>query len=234
MNSLVFELVGPAGVGKTAVLHAISRLAPAVRTGLRIDRIRQLPVIAWSMVALTPAMAEMMIVDSRQLWPGVRHLGRLRSLSTELARARTHAPDEPILLDEGPVFSLGRLSVFQHAAEGTGLLGRQWRSEVARWSRLLDGIIVLDARNEILAERIRQRPKPHEVKASSDREVFAFLDRYRDAYRDLVARLTASGQVQTVEFDTGTTPVEAIAAGVLTALDGWGVRSGVVAANRGT
>lgn len=234
MNSLVFELVGPAGVGKTAVLHAISRLAPALRTGLRIDRIRQLPVIAWSMVALTPAVAEMMIVDPRQLWPGMRHLGRLRSLTTELAHARTLAPHEAILLDEGPVFSLGRLSVFQHAGEGTGVLARQWRSEVAHWSRVLDGVIVLDARNDVLAERIRQRPKPHEVKASSDREAFAFLDRYRNAYRDIVARLTASGQVQTIEFDTSTTPVEAIAAGVLTALDGWGVPSGVATAHRGT
>lgn len=233
MTSLVFELLGPAGVGKTAILHAISRMAPSVRTGLRINRIRQLPLIAWSMITLTPAIVETMFGDARQLWPGMRHMGRLRWLSAEVGRAHASG-HEAILLDEGPLFSLGRLSVFLHAAEGAGPMARQWNAEVARWSGLLDGVIVLDAPNEILAQRIRRRSKDHEVKDGSDREVFDFLDRYRAAYRDIVARLTVSGQLQIVHFDTSATPIDRIASDVLNALNGWGVRTAAATANRGT
>lgn len=231
MDSLVFELVGPAGAGKTAVLHALSRLTPVVRTGMRINRVRQLPVVAWSMFALTPAIIETIFADARQLWPGVRHLGRLRYLATEVARAHASC-HEAILLDEGPLFSLGRLSAFLHATEGKGPLARQWKNEVERWGRLLDGLIVLDAPNDVLAERIRRRPKDHAVKNASTREVFEFLDRYRAAYRDIADRLTGGGQVRIVHFDTSTAPVEAIASEALNALNGWGVRAAATA-NRG-
>ena len=232
MNSLVFELVGPAGVGKTVMLHAITRLAPVLRTGLRIDRMRQFPAIAWSTVALTPAILETMFTDTRQLWSGIRHMGRLRSLAPEVARAHGVGHDA-ILLDEGPVFSLGRLSVFNHAGVGSGPLARQWNSEVDRWSRLLDGVIMLDAPNAVLAERIRRRSKAHEVKNGSDGEVFEFLDRYRAAYHAIVDRLMASGQLQIVHFDTSTTPIERIATEALTALNGWGFQSAVPTAHRG-
>ena len=224
VNSLVFELVGPAGVGKTAVLRAIAGLAPLVRTGVRIERLRQLPALAWSMIALTPAMVEILFADPRSFGSAMRHLGRLRALPIDVVRARASG-HEAILLDEGPVFSLGRLSVFHQADQGSGALARTWRTEVDRWSTLLNGIVLLDARNEVLAERIRRRPKAHQVKAGSDREVFEFLDRYRVAYRDIASRLTAGGRVQMVEFDTTTTPIEQVATDTLAALSNWGARS---------
>lgn len=224
MSSLVFELVGPAGVGKTAILRAIAGLAPLVRTGVRIERVRQIPALAWGMMALTPTMVEMLFADPRWLGSGARHLGRLRALPIDVERARASG-HQAILLDEGPIFSLARLSVFHQADRGAGALARTWRNEVDRWSTLLNGIVVLDARNEVLAERIRQRPKAHQVKSGSDQEVFEFLDRYRSAYRDITNRLTASGRVQIVEFDTTTTPIEQVATDTLTALTNWGVRS---------
>lgn len=232
VNSLVFELVGPAGVGKTALLHAIAELSPVVRTGVRIDRIRQLPAVAWGMVALTPAIVDMLFADVRWLWPGMRHLGRLRTLPAAVggARASSH---QVILLDEGPIYSLGRLRVFQHADIGTGAMARQWRGEVDRWSRLLNGIVLLDARNEVLVERIRQRPKAHQIKNGSDAEMFEFLDRYRAAYRDIASRLTAAGGVQIVELDTTTAPIAQIATDTVNALTRRGVRSAATAAPRG-
>lgn len=232
MSPLVFELVGPAGVGKTAILRAISQLAPLVRTGVRIERLRQLPSLAWSVIALTPAVVEMVFADPRWLGSGLRHLTRLRALPIEVARARASG-HQAILLDEGPVFSLGRLSVFHQSDAGRGTLARTWRNELDRWSTLLNGIVLLDARNEVLAERIRRRPKAHQVKFGGDRTVFDFLDRYRAAYRDIASRLAAGGQVQIVELDTTTTPIEQLATDTLAALTSWGVRS-PAAVYRGT
>ena len=233
LSPLVFELVGPAGVGKTAVLRAIARLAPLIRTGVRIDRMRRLPVITWGLLALTPALTDMFFGDARRFWPGLRHLSRLRTLPAEIARAQGSG-HRTILLDEGPVFSLGRLSVFHYAATGRGSLARQWSHELARCSTLLSGIVYLDARNDVLAARIRGRPKPHQVKNRSDAEVNEFLDRYRAAYQAILSRLTADRRVQIVEIDTTRATIEQVAAAALTALDGWSRRFGAATANQGT
>ncbi len=216
----VIELIGPAGAGKTGLLRAIGKLAPAVRTGVRLDRVRTMPVVAWHAVALTPATLDMFFMDARWLWSGLRHLWRLRAFPSELERARGSG-HQTILLDEGPVFSLGRLSVFHRAHEGSGWLARAWCTEVARWKEILTGVILVDADNEVLARRIRDRPKQHPVKNTGDSEIYEFLDSYRAVYRDIVSRLTAGGRVQILELDTTTRPFDQIAADIVTALDGW-------------
>lgn len=229
----VIELVGPAGAGKTGLLRAIAQRAPTVRTGVRLDRVRTMPLVARHAITLLPATLELFFADPRSLWPALRHLGRLGAFPAELERARG-SRHQTILLDEGPVFSLGRLSVFQRANEGLGWLGREWNAEVVRWSEMLTGVILLDADNEVLSQRIRNRPKHHSVKNGSDREVFGFLDRYRAAYREIVTRLTAGGRVQIVEFDTTRQPFDAIATDIVTALDRWAVRSEAATAQRRT
>lgn len=229
----VIELVGPAGAGKTGLLRAIAQRAPTVRTGVRLDRVRTMPLVARHAITLLPATLELFFADPRSLWPALRHLGRLGAFPAELERARG-SRHQTILLDEGPVFSLGRLSVFQRANEGSGWLGREWNAEVVRWSEMLTGVILLDADNEVLSQRIRNRPKHHSVKNGSDREVFGFLDRYRAAYREIVTRLTAGGRVQIVEFDTTRQPFDAIATDIMTALDRWAVRSEAATAQRRT
>ncbi len=150
----VIELIGPAGAGKTGLLRAIAQLAPTVRTGVRLDRMRTMPVVAWHALALTPATLDLLFTDARWVWPGLRHLCRLRAFPSELEHARGSG-HETILLDEGPVFSLGRLSVFQRANEGSGWLARAWNAEVGRWREILTGVVLLDADNTVLAQRIR-------------------------------------------------------------------------------
>jgi shikimate kinase len=227
----VIELIGPAGAGKTSLLRAVAGRAPSVRTGLRLDRVGALPVVAWHAIALTPATLDMLFTDARWLWAGSRHLWRLRVFPSLLERARGSG-HQTILLDEGPVFSLGRLSVFQRANEGSGWLARAWSAEVACWRKRLTGVVLLDADNGVLAQRIRNRTKQHPVKNGSDRQIFEFLDSYRAAYRDIAARLNADGRVQIVELDTTTRPLEEIAADIVTAMNAWGHRPESATAQR--
>lgn len=227
----VVELIGPAGAGKTSLLRAVAARAPSVRTGLRLDRVRALPVVAWHAIALTPATLDLLFSDARWLWAGSRHLWRLRAFPSLLESARGSG-HRTILLDEGPVFSLGRLSVFQRASEGSGWLARAWSAEVARWRQRLTGVVVLDADNDVLTQRIRSRAKQHPVKNGNDRQIFEFLDGYRAAYRDITARLQSDGRVHVVELDTTRRPFEEIAADIVTAMNAWGRRPESATAQR--
>lgn len=197
---LVVEIVGPAGAGKTALLRTL-REDPRIRAGLRIERLRHLFELVVHTTAIAPAAVALLDEGPGPFWAGLRHFVRLRTFPRAIARAAAEGPGL-ILLDEGPIFSLGRLSVFQRANQGGGRLARYWHAEVNRWANLLDGVIWIDAADSVLAERIRTRRKEHRIKSGTDTEVTGFLNRYRVAYREIMGALAASGSVRVVEIDT--------------------------------
>ena len=214
---LIVELVGPAGAGKTALLRAIGGRDEHIRPGLRIDRLRFLPMMVRHTIALAPTGFELMRRSPRSWWPAMRHLLRLRTLPGVLAR-ETSPAYRAIMLDEGPVFSLSRLSVFHDACMGNGRLARAWRTALDAWAVGLDAIVWLDAPNPVLAQRIRGRVKAHRVKDKTDREVFEFLDRYRSAFREVLTRLTTTSRVRLVWVDTAAESVDQAATRILDVL----------------
>jgi thymidylate kinase len=214
---LIVELVGPAGAGKTTLMRAISARDARVQSGLRIDRLRFLPLILWHSLALAPAAAELFAENPRSWWPGMRQLVRLRTLHPALAREAGSA-SRAIILDEGPIFSLTRLAVFQDADRGHGRLVQEWRAELTRWTEELDVVVWLDAPDGVLSERIRNRRKRHQVKSGTEREVTEFLGRYRSAYRTVLDHLRATGRARIVEIQTNENTTDRIAEVILAAL----------------
>jgi shikimate kinase len=227
---LIVELVGPAGAGKTALLHAISARDASVRSGLRIERLQFLPLILWHALALAPAAIDLFAENTRSWWPGMRQLVRLRTLHPALAR-EAGSGSRAIILDEGPLFSLTRLSVFQKADVGHGALAREWRAELARWTKELDVVVWLDAPDHVLSERIRGRDKEHQVKDATEQEVTEFLGRYRSAYQGVLDRVRADGRVRVVKIQTNENTTDRIAEIILVAL-GRGTQTNRAAADR--
>lgn len=213
----VVELVGPAGAGKTALLRALGA-DPRVRAGVHIDRIRLFPVLLLHAARFLPLAIGLLTRGREHAWRGLLHFVRLRALPRTIARAAAAGDIDVILLDEGPVFSLGRLSVFQEADRRGGLPARAWHAELARWASLLDAVIWIDAPDVVLAERIRTRTKQHQIKGGTDAEMAGFLARYRQAYREIRERLTGGGRIKMVQLDTSGLAVEAAAERVLAEL----------------
>jgi hypothetical protein len=216
-RTLIVELVGPAGAGKTALLRALGRHHTGLRAGLSIDRVRYLPAISRHTLALLPTGIEVLRDDRRSLWPVMLHLIRLRTLPTVLAHEMAARP-AAIVLDEGPLFSLGRLSVFQRAHESRTRLGQAWQRQLDRWTRLLDVVIWLDAPDPILAQRIRTRFKPHQVKDDPEQAVYEFLGRYRQAYKEIRARVVSAGRTRMIDLDTSALSADQAVPLVLAAL----------------
>jgi len=215
---MIVELVGPAGAGKTTVLRALGRRDKSIRAGLHIDRLRSLPAMARQGLTLAPASFELLRQSPRSWLSGMVHLLRLRTLHPVLGREALPAY-RAIVLDEGPVFSLTRLSAFHSAGHGEGRLAREWGRELERWAGALTAVFWLDAPNLVLLDRIRSRPKDHRIKTKTLREAYDFLDRYRSAYLEVLDRMTAIGLVRVVGLDATGESADQAAAGILAALD---------------
>jgi len=198
---VIVELVGLAGAGKTTVLHAIRQRDESVRLWRRFERLQSLRVGIRHSLALAPTSLELLLKSPRSCWPCTKHLLRLRTFHTMLARATT-AVHRAIILDEGPIYSMCRLKLFQKAHLKTARLPKGWRATLGQWPGHLDVVVWLDAPDPVLAERIRNRAKRHVVKRSTDRELFGFLERWRRTYGELLTQLPAADPVTVIEIDT--------------------------------
>jgi shikimate kinase len=217
-QGLTVELVGPAGAGKTAALRSLGRREPGVRIGLRAPRRSYLAVALRHAGEFVPAGIDLVVQDRQRWRSGMRHLLRITALHHSLPGASS--PSRPtVIIDEGPVFSLGRLLAFHPATRGGGAMARAWQLALDRWARVLDVVFWLDAPNASLAERIRKRAKAHSVKCGTDQEVAEFLDRYRAAYQDVLDRLAAAGRVRVISIETSASTIEETADRILAVLN---------------
>lgn len=210
----VFELVGPAGAGKSSLLAALAR-QEATLTGVRVgvsDRvvsaIRTLP--SWAAAAGTLVLA----APSRAAGE-LRHVVRVRTLQDAVAAGRVAR--RTLILDEGPVYSLTRLRSLRMRRPSP--LTRHAARLLDAWGATLAGIVWVDASDDDLAHRIRNRAKAHRVKSASDADIREFLLGYRIAYQSVIADLRMRGVVVHA-IDTSRTPLSDAVDQVLTVISG--------------
>lgn len=192
MPTLVVELVGPAGAGKTTLARHLS--APPRDRAVRADlSLWGLP--RWSLVrsaiALVPTILTAALRGRPLRWAEVAQMIRLGALHREVRRASRRHPI--VLLDEGPVFALSWLDVF-FARNGRDRTFAAWRGRtLAAWAALLDLVVLLDASDPDLANRIRTRAKPHPVKDRPDAEICGFTAGFRRAFERVIGDLATLG-----------------------------------------
>jgi deoxyadenosine/deoxycytidine kinase len=199
-------LVGPAGAGKSTLSQLLSDRDQRIRAGLRIPIRRYLK---WALL-LQPTFLRIHNPYRRILWKEMKRILYLQVLH-EIIEQEASKNDQPIVLDEGPVYMLSRLRVFGGAAIESASFESWWQTAITQWAATVDAIVWLDADNPILAHRIRTRDQPYPIKDMSDSAVYKFFARYRTAFEKVISEMTTNAGPQVMKFITHEEPVERIA-----------------------
>lgn len=215
MTRCVVELAGPAGAGKTTLATALR--PEATRTGVDVGRLR----LAAGLLSVAPVLAGARVSAPGRGWTTaeLRSLAYLQAWRTKVAGRSSGV----VLLDHGPVFRLAALAAFGPPMAGTGVF-RQWCTRTAEaWAGLLDGVVWLDAPDEVLLSRIDARERHHRVRGADVGAARTFLARYRDAYGVVLDAVAQQG-TPVLRLDTSTATPEELAAKIRETLLTDGVR----------
>jgi adenylate kinase family enzyme len=209
----VIEIVGPAGAGKTTLYQALSRYPESIRLENFPDvrKAADAPFFILNGLRLMPSLLRLYRLDSRQLTR--REFAWMTILGgwAALLRKESNHGNKALILDQGPIYLLTEMRLFgpeylrQKAAE------RIWQDLYGRWKSTLHMVVWLDASDQILLDRIRNRRQEHIVKTQPATVVYEFLDRYRAEYELILSALTAHETgLKVLRFDTGQQSPKAI------------------------
>lgn len=207
----IVEIVGPAGAGKTTLYQALDCHTDRIQVGNFPDvrKVSDVPFFFWNGIRIIPNLLRLYRSDSRQLTR--REFAWMSILYgwTELLRKESRRNDRIIVLDQGPVYLLAEMRLFgpeylkQAGAQGL------WQTLYKRWGTVLDTVVWLDAEDEVLLERIRNRQQEHIVKEQPATVVFEFLNCYRSEYERILSILEAQGAgLKVLRFNTRQQPKE--------------------------
>lgn len=195
----IAEIVGPPGAGKTTLLWALAGRLPELQP---IDRWR--PFLSYSSIARDAVgLLPFFIERWRSRQPLARRdMERMIRLSVT-RRIADGWNDEVVVMDQGPIYTLGRLRLSGCGPDEQGLLGAWWTRAAQEWAARLDAVVYLDAEDDVLLQRITDRKKPHRLLGDVDGDGIEWLARLREALERTVHTFRASSSLTLLRFDTG-------------------------------
>ena len=215
-RAIVVELVGPAGAGKSAVADVLRSRDATLRASIwGLPR----PSLLWSTVMLLPTFLVLSLAARAVCREELKQMIRLTTLGRvlpRLARGR-----RLVVLDEGPVFALAWLRVFGAERLLRSAAYERWvQRMLASWARMIDVVVLVDAPDPVLSQRIRARVKPHMVKDQSDQQITAFAARFRTAFASVIPAVTGLNGTMQVSVRADLETPHELAARVLQAVGG--------------
>jgi len=114
------------------------------------------------------------------------------------------------VFDQGPAYTLTRLAEAIERRESIDTVRSWWEEQLAWWSRRLDLLVVLDAPDDVLLDRVRRRDKRHVVENLPDQDARTTLALQRARHVAVVNAIRLEGHCVIVTADTHENDVSAI------------------------
>ena len=200
LRPLVVEIVGPWGVGKGTLLHALGGADPSFRLDVDIWHVPR-GMLARSAAASVGTAATLFRAAGRVLPAEMKQVVKLDALHEQVMTVRPGAY-RALIIDEGPVFGMSTLLRVGHPSVANRGLAAWWARALRGWADVVDVVIRLDAPNDVLAHRIRERRRWHPLQGRSDAEIHRELDRYRVACTRVLDDLGLYGGPSVIDFRT--------------------------------
>lgn len=207
---MIVEVVGPSGAGKSSLAGSLCarhrELEPSER--LRLGDWRHASFVAVQLLRVLPLLIPRLLAQPRLDRTQLKQLLYLNGWDRTLRRQEQRA-GRSLVIDQGPVFYLAMLHGFIPGQEAGEHFERWWRGRVARWASVLDGVILVDADDDVLLARIAKRDKHHPLENQGPSDAADYLARYRSSLEAVIAGLCSHREIPVVRLDTAGGDAEA-------------------------
>jgi thymidylate kinase len=200
----IVELVGLPGVGKSTLADRITTLGKGSTGRIRPRGRRSLPLLVRNARVLSYPFARQFRRIESGKWRRFRMMVQLRTLENLILPHRTRGLDL-VLFDQGPVYLLSGITRARRTPESGGdspEFEAYWHSVVRTWATSLDCLILLEASDEVLHQRILKRSKRHRVMGLERERATDFFDRCRQASQRILTELSRHGGPDVVRLRT--------------------------------
>jgi hypothetical protein len=206
------EILGIAGSGKSTLARLLARDPALEMAGfIHARRPAHLLQIVRGIPRLLPILASGLTSSPRISWPECKLLVYVSRWGRVLSRQARRTGTTILVFDQGPLYAMVRLH-----AEAKPFTTRRsftaWREEaLERWANELDGVVWLDAPDDVLWSRINERPQGHKQKGVEEGAGRRFIARYRQAFEDVLRTMEELDGPWILRFDTGVASATQIA-----------------------
>jgi len=218
-GGMVVELVGPAGVGKSTLFHALGKKGfPWLECQYTppVWKISTTPFYIKNIYKLLPIIIRQLFSNDRRITR--RELafmailnGWHEKLDKEVANS-----NKIIVLDEGPISLMAYLNIWGPKCLFSSNMHEWWENIYGKWMHGLDMVVMLDTTDEILIWRINNRPRDHHIKGEPVPEMLDWITKYRILNENIVSRLLSNVHaIRVLRIDSGKYSVDEIVNKVL-------------------
>jgi adenylate kinase family enzyme len=214
IEGYVLEVMGAAGAGKSTIARTLIRSIANLVDGTRVARHHY-----WIRTQCG-AVRHLFLARRHQAcgwlrrWTDAKnyaYLDAFRRVVLDQSAADGHS----IVFDHGPLYRLAQLRRGTNGGAGGVDGSRRWHAAARYWSATLDLVILLDAPDNVLIDRVLARSNHHRMKEMRRSEAKRFAEESRSGLLQVKQQVAALGAGRTLIFDTSQCTVDEVVAAVI-------------------